>query len=358
MQKKRMKSFAIPLLLFAASLQVASSHPALAAQPAQIYKLTGSIKIGGEGGWDYLTLSPDGHTLYITRTTHTMVVDVATGQATADIRGTIVAHGVALVPDAGRGFISDGGAGSVVVFDLKTGAALGKVAAADDADAIIYDPASKQVLAFCGDAHQMVAIAPDVDLKSGKASATLDLGGKPEFAVADGRGKVYVNIVDKDELAVIDTAPMKVIARWPTGAGKRPTSLSMDPKTQRLFIGCRNGKLIVMNADNGSVIADFPIGQGVDGTAFSDGLIFASCFDGTLTVVREISADKFELAQTVPTALGARTLTVDPTSGTVYLPTADLKANAPATGAHQHPYSPVPGTFKILVVTRTAAKNL
>src|SRR5216684_1062912 len=161
MQKKRMKSFAIPLLLFAASLQVASSHPALAAQPAQIYKLTGSIKIGGEGGWDYLTLSPDGHTLYITRTTHTMVVDVATGQATADIRGTIVAHG----------------------------AALGKVAAADDADAIIYDPASKQVLAFCGDAHQMVAIAPDVDLKSGKASATLDLGGKPEFAVADGRGK-------------------------------------------------------------------------------------------------------------------------------------------------------------------------
>ena len=341
--------------LFAATLLMAS-HPALAAEPAQIYKLTGLLKVGGEGGWDYLTLSPDGHTLYITRTTHTMVVDVATGAATAYIRGTIVAHGVVLIPDAGRGFISDGGSGSVVVFDLKTGAALGKVTAADDADAIIYDPASKRVLVFCGDAHAMVAFAPDLDLKHGKASATLDLGGKPEFAVADGHGKVYVNIVDKDELAVIDTVAMKVIARWPTGAGKRPTGLSIDPKTRRLFIGCRNGKLIVMNADNGGVIADFPIGQGVDGTAFNDGLILASCFDGTLTVVLEISADKFELAQTVQTALGARTLTVDPHSGTVYLPTEDLKATAPASGAHPHPYTPVQGTFKVLVVTPTAPK--
>ncbi|MDO8434148.1 MAG: hypothetical protein Q7S58_17250 [Candidatus Binatus sp.] len=339
------------VLTLVALCSTTSGHLARAAYSSQIYRLTGSIKIGGDGGWDYLALSPNGHALYVTRTTHTMVIDLATGQSTADIRGLRIAHGVVLVPDAGRGFVSDGGAGTVVVFDLNTGAELGRVAAADDADAIIYDPASKRVLVFCGDAHQMVAIAPDVDPKRGKAIAKVDLGGTPEYGVADGRGEIFVNIVDRDELAVIDSAAMKVIARWPTGAGKQPTALAIDPKTRRLFIGCRNGRLIVMNADTGVIVADFPIGQGVDGVAFIDGLILASCFDGTMSVFREIAADKFVPMQTVSTAVGARTLTVDPSSGTVYLPTAEMKT------AGGHRYEQAPGTFKILVLTRTAEKN-
>jgi outer membrane protein assembly factor BamB len=323
------------------------------------YKLTSTMKLGGEGRWDYATLDSAGKFLYVTRATHTIVVDVATGKTAHDIGGQERSHGVALVPAAGRGFISDGKAGAVLVFDLNSGAALGKVTAADDADSIIFDPASNRVLVFCGDAHRMVAIAPDVDPKGGKASATVDLGGSPEFAVADGRGKVFVNIADKDQVAVVDTKQMKVIARWPTGPGQRPTGMSMDRASRRLFIGCRNKKLVVMNADDGKVLADFPIGAFVDATAFDDGLVFASCGDGTLTIVREVSADKFELAETVKTELGARTMAVDPRSGIVYLPTADLTpAPAMASGsAHARPGVPVAGTFRILVVTRSAEEN-
>jgi DNA-binding beta-propeller fold protein YncE len=354
-----MKSF--PLRLFMLSLAAATfaaSHPAWngAARAAVTpgYKLTSTMKLGGEGRWDFVTLDGAGKFLYVTRTTHTMVVDVATGKTQHDIGGQEQSHGVALVPAAGRGFISDGKLGAVVVFDLNSGEALGKVAAADDADPIIYDPASNRVLVFCGDAHRMVAIAPDVDPKGGKASATVDLGGSPEFAVADGLGKVFVNIADKDEVAVVDTKQMKVIAWWPTGPGKRPTGMSMDRASRRLFVGCRNKKLVVMNADDGKIVADFPIGAFVDATAFKDGLAFASCGDGTLTIVREVSADKFELAETVKTEPGARTMALDEHSGTVYLPTADLTMSSAAGVRSAHPI-PVAGTFRILVVTRGAA---
>jgi DNA-binding beta-propeller fold protein YncE len=320
------------------------------------YKLTSTMKLGGEGRWDYATLDAAGKFLYVTRTTHTMVVDAATGKAVHDIAGQVRSHGVALVPAAGRGFISDGKLGAVIVFDLNSGAALGKIPAADDADSIIYDPASNRVLVFCGDAHRMVAIAPDVDPKGGVAAATVDLGGSPEFAVADGRGRVFVNIADKEEVAVVDTKQMKLIARWPTGPGQRPTGMAMDRAARRLFVGCRNQKLVVMNADDGKIVAAFPIGAGVDATAFEDGMVFASCADGTLTIVREESADKFELAQTVQTEMGARTMAVDAHSGTVYLPTADLTIPPSGAGssAHQRPI-PVAGTFRILVVTRSAA---
>ncbi|MGA7870266.1 MAG: hypothetical protein WCA22_05135 [Candidatus Binatus sp.] len=315
------------------------------------YRVAATVAVGGEGGWDYATLKADGRVLYVTRTTHTMVVDVASGKLLADIGGQQGAHGVVLVPDAGRGFISDGKAGAVQIFDLKTRASLGKVAAADDADGIIYDRASNRVLVFCGDAHQMVALAPDVNPAGGKAAATVDLGGKPEFAVADGKGKVFVNIVDKDEVAVVDTKAMKVVARWPTAPGMAPTAISMDRATRRLFIGCRNNKLVVMNADDGKIVAEFPIGAYVDASAFRGGLAFASCGDGTLTIIREVSADKFELAQVVRTALGARTMAVDSTGEMIYLPTADLKFAPGSTAAHPRPV-PVPGTFRILVVTQ------
>ncbi len=318
---------------------------------APAYKLTATFNVGGDGGWDYATLARDGHVLYVTRTTHTMAIDVVTGRIVADIAGQHRAHGVALVPEAGRGFISDGGTGSVQIFDLKSHATIGVVPAADDADGIIYDRGSNRVLVMCGDAHRMVAFAPDVNPAGGKAAASVDLGGSPEFAVADENGKVFVNIADKDEVAVVDTKAMKVVARWPTGPGKRPTGMSMDRGTHRLFIGCRNKILVVMNADNGKIVADFPIGAFVDATAFRGGLVFASCGDGTLSIIREVSADKFELAQVAKTELGARTMAVDNSGQMVYLPTADLTFPAGASPEHPRPV-PVPGTFRILVVTQ------
>jgi outer membrane protein assembly factor BamB len=339
-------------MVFAIAGATLAAGAGLAAEPGPpAYKLAATFKVGGDGGWDYATLAPDGRILYVTRTTHTMAIDITDGKVVADIGGQQRSHGVALVPDVGRGFISDGGNGSVQIFDLKTHATLGKVAAADDADAIIYDRASNRVLVMCGDAHRLVAIAPDVNLTGGKAAASVDLGGSPEFAVADEKGKVFVNIVDKDEVAVVDTRAMKVVARWPTGPGKRPTGMSMDRATHRLFIGCRNNKLVVMNADDGKIVADFPIGAFVDATAFRDGLVFASCGDGRLTIVREVSADKFELAQVVKTELGARTMAVASTGAMIYLPTSDLKFPSGFNPLHPRP-APVPGTFRILVVTQ------
>jgi DNA-binding beta-propeller fold protein YncE len=313
------------------------------------YKLAATYKIGGDGGWDYATLHSG--ELYVTRVTHTMVIEVSTGKVVADISGQKKSHGVALVPEVRRGFISDGGSGSVLIFDMKTHAVLGSVPAADDADGIIYDRASNRVLVMCGDAHKLIAIAPDVDPNGGKPVATIDLGGSPEFAVADENGKVYVNIADKDEVAVVDTKAMKIIARWPTAPGMKPTGMSMDRASRRLFIGCRNSKLIVMNADDGKIVADFPIGAYVDATAFRGGLVFASCGDGTLTIVREDSPDKFEVVQVLKTQLGARTMGVDPTGVMIYLPTADLTFPAGSNPAHPRP-KPVPGTFRILVVTQ------
>jgi DNA-binding beta-propeller fold protein YncE len=344
----------LALAIFAAA-QIFLNSPAGAAS-LQYYKLAASLKVGGEGRWDYVTLDPSGRLLYVTRSTHTMVVDVSTGKPVADIPGMRLAHGVALVPEAGRGFISDGKDGSVIVFDLKTGAVLGKVTAAPDADSIIYDPASRHVLVLCGDAHRMIAIAPDVNPKGGKAAAVVDLGGSPEYAVADGQGKVFVNIADRDEVAVVDTHAMKVIARWPVGSGKRPTGLSMDRATRRLFVGCRNQELVIMDAGNGKVLADFPIGIGVDATAFNNGFVLASCADGTLTFVREVTPQKFQAAQTLRTEPGARTMAVDGRSGTVYLPTSDLTPAPPATADNPRPRPmPVAGTFRILVVTRSVA---
>jgi outer membrane protein assembly factor BamB len=179
----------------------------------------------------------------------------------------------------------------------------------------------------------------------------LGLGGSPEFAVSDEKGKVYVNIADKDEVAVVDTKQMKIVARWPIAPGSKPTGMSMDRATRRLFIGCRNKKLIVMNADDGKIVADFPIGAFVDATAFRGGLVFASCGDGTLTVVREVSPDKFELAQVLKTQIGARTMAVDPSGEMIYLPTSDLTFPAGFNPARPRPV-PVPGTFRILVVTQ------
>jgi len=309
------------------------------------YRVTQVFPIGGDGGWDYLTVDAAHGLLFVPRVTHTLVLEAKSGKTVADIPGQKHNHGVALVPSAGRGFISDGDDGSVVIFDLKSYAVLGKVKAQDDADGIIYDPASNKVLVVSGDGGVLIPISPDVDPQTGTADAALDLGGKPEFLVADGQGKVYVNLNDKNQVAMVDTRTMKVLARWSTGPGGAPVGLAMDRLSRRLFIGCRKPqKLVVMSPDDGSIIADLPIGAGVDATQF-DGDAFASCRDGTLAVARETSPGKFKLVQTVRTRAGARTMGLDPKTHLLYLPTAEF-ASATGTGRAE----PIADTFMIVVV--------
>jgi DNA-binding beta-propeller fold protein YncE len=326
----------------------AHGQPPPAAGP---YHVAETLRIGGAGRWDYITVDPARRHLFVPRTTHTMVLDAATGKTVADIPGQKRNHGVALVPGVGRGFITDGQDGSVLVFDLKTFQVLGKVKAADDADGIIYDAASGKVLVSCGDAGVLVPIASDVDPTAGQADAAVRLGGKPEFLAADGRGKAFVNLVDRDEVAVVDTKAMKVVAKWPTAPGGAPVGLSMDAERGRLFVGCRKPqKLIVMSAADGKVLADLPIGAGVDATRFDNGYVFASCGDGSLAVARETSPGKFEIVQKLKTRPGAKTMDIDPTTHAVYLPTAEFGGQ---TDARSRPV-PRPDTFMVLVVRPSA----
>jgi hypothetical protein len=333
---------AVGLALFAAMLADAQSQPV-----AGPYHVAEIFQIGGTGGWDYVTVDPENKHLYVPRTTHTMVLDVATGKSVADIPGQKGNHGVAIVPSAGRGFITDGKDGSVIVFDLKTFEVLGKVKAAIDADGIIYDPASRRVLVSCGDAGVVVPIAPDLDLKAGHADAAVHLGGKPEFLVSDGQGKVFINLVDKDQVAVVDTKAMKVIDKWPTAPGGAPVGMSMDTNHRRLFVGCRKPqKLIVMSAEGGKILADLPIGAGVDATQFDNGYVFASCRDGSLAVAQETSPGKFEIVQNLKTRPGAKTMAIDSTTHTVFLPTAEFGTQTDARG---RPIAK-PDTFMVVVV--------
>jgi hypothetical protein len=311
------------------------------------YHVSQTFHVGGEGGWDYLTVDPERKLLYVPRSTHTMVLDANTGKTVADIPGQKRNHGVAIVARAGRGFITDGADASVTVFDLKTYAVLGKVKTADDSDGVIYDSASDKVLVVCGDAGVMIPISPDLDLATGKADAFVQLGGKPEFLAADGQGKAYINLVDKDQVAVVDTKTMKVVNKWPTAPGGSPVGMSMDLARRRLFIGCRMPqKLVVMDANDGKVLTDLPVGAGVDATKV-DGDAFASCGDGTLTVARETAPGQFQVVQTVQTSRGARTMGIDPTSHTLYLPTADFEP--PSEG--QSRSRPKPNSFMIVVVS-------
>lgn len=317
----------------------------VAAQPsiASAYHVDRILHLGGEGGWDYVTVDPARGLIYLPRVSHTQVVEAASGRVVADIPGQNHNHGVALVPDAGRGFITDGEDASVTVFDLKTSQVLGKIKAADDADGIIYDPASGRLLVSCGDSAELIPIDPKVDPGSGSADPAVPLGGKPEFLVSDGRGRVYVNLADKSLLAVVDTRAMKVIATWPTAPGGDPVGLSMDRTDRLLFIGCRKPqKLVVMNADYGRVVADLPIGAGVDATAYADGRAFASCRDGTLTVASKASGS-WAVDQVLATKPGARTMGLDAATGTIYLPTAEFSSGG------RRP-APLPGSFMLVVV--------
>jgi DNA-binding beta-propeller fold protein YncE len=308
-----------------------------------------TFHVGGEGGWDYVTLDARNHRLYVPRSTHTMVIDADSGKTMADIPGQKHNHGVVLVPEAGRGFISDG-SGAIVIFDLKTNVVLGTLTAQPDADGILFDQASGLVLVVSGDNGVLMTLKPDVDPKTGSIDAPIVLGGKPEFLASDGAGKVYINLEDKNQVAVVDLKARKVLAHWPVAPGGSPVGLSIDTEKRRLFIGCRSPqKLIVMSTDDGKVIADLPIGAGVDATRFDGQQAYASCRDGKLVVAGESASGKFEVQQTVTTPIGARTMDIDPEAHKVYLATAEFEE--PKPGATGRPVAK-PGTFMIVVVAR------
>jgi len=306
-----------------------------------------TFHIGGEGGMDYITVDAKTNRLYVPRSTHTMVIDADSGKVLCDVPGQKHNHGVAVVPQAGRGFISDG-EGAVVIFDLKTNAVLGTIKAHPDADGIIYDKASGLVLVVSGDDGVLMTLRPDVDPKTGSLDPDIALGGKPEFLAADGAGKVFINLEDKNQVAVVDLKARKVLAHWPVAPGGAPVGLSIDSEKHRLYIGCRNPqKMIVMSTDDGKVINDLPISAGVDATKFDGHQAFASCRDGKLHVAGETAPGKFDIQQVVTTAVGAKTMDVDPEKHKIYLPTAEFEEAKPGTRP-----AAKPGTFMIIVVGR------
>lgn len=311
------------------------------------YKVTGIFHVGGSGRYDYITVDADNKLLYVPRTTHTMVVSEVDGKTINDIPGQAGNHGVAIVQNAGRGFISDGRDSSVTVFDSKTQAVLGKVKAEEDADAIFFDSASGKVFVGCGDAGDLVPISPNVDVKTGKADTPIKLGGKPESFAADGKGKVFVALEDKDQIAVVDTKAMKVIATWPVTPGGAPVGVAIDRDNGRLYVGCRKPqKFVVMSTESGKVLADLDIGAGCDSARFDNGYAFASCRDGTLAVAKETSPGKFAVVQMLKTKPGAKTLDVDAKTHKLYLPTAEFLE--PSSGQRRPDMKP--DSFMIIVV--------
>jgi DNA-binding beta-propeller fold protein YncE len=327
----------------ALAMAFAATMPAPAAEG---WHQVNSFELEGPGAWDYLSADPATHRLFVARTTHTMVVNGQTGALIADIPGQQSAHGVALVPSVNRGFISDGGAeGSIVIFDLTTYGVLGRLPAMPDVDGIIYDATDNLVLAVSGRGKTLLSFRPDIDPRHGKLDTVAALHGEPEFLAADAKGRVYINLMTTNEVAVVDLQKHAVVANWPVAPGGNPVGIALDDKTGRIFIGCRGPqKLLVMDTKDGKVLASLPIGKGVDAVKFDSDEIFVSTGDGNMVVARETSAGKFGITQTVATNEGARTMTVDPSTHTLYLPAAEFQQGP--GGKRQ----PKPDTFKLLVV--------
>jgi hypothetical protein len=313
------------------------------------YHVVTTYKVGGDGGWDYLTTDSDARHIFISRGTHVMVVDADSGKSVGDIADTQGVHGIALAPELGRGFTSNGREGTVSIFDIKTLATSSKVKVGDNPDAILYDPATKRVFTFNGRSQDSTAI----DAATGKVLGTIKLDGKPEFAASDAKGEIFVNIEDKSELVVIDPNKLEVKAKWPLAPCTEPSGLSIDRKHRRLFVGCDNKMMAVVDADSGKVLATPAIGDGVDATTFDaeTGLAFASCgADGVLTVVKEESPGKFS-AENVPTQKGARTLALDAKTHHVFVVTAEFGPRPAATADNPHPRPAIlPDSFVVLVV--------
>jgi len=318
-----------------------------AAEPG--YHVIKKIQLGGEGGWDYITVDSAARRLYVSRGNHVMVVDLETDKLVGDIPDTQGVHGIAIADEFSRGFTSDGRANTSTIFDLKTLKVLGQVKTGTNPDAILYDPASKRVFTFNGRSNDATAF----DAASGEIAGTIALGGKPEFSQTDGKGKIYVNIENTSEILEIDSQKLAVTKRFPLEPGEEPSGMGLDAEHHRVFSGCHNKLMAILDVEAGKVISTVPIGQGVDGNGYDSEmkLAFSSNGDGTLTVVRESSPGNFEVAETVATQRGARTMAIDPKTHNIYLPTAQFAP--PTTSAPEGPRQRPPmvkDSFMILVV--------
>jgi YVTN family beta-propeller protein len=308
------------------------------------FKVADQVKLGGEGGWDYLVYDKDGQRLFITRGTHVMVVDAKSLKLTADIPDLSGIHGVALAPEFNRGFISNGGDNTVTVFDLKTLKKLDSVKVGERPDAILYEPFSKHVFTFNARSKDSTV----VDAATGKVVGTVALGGKPEFPASDGKGKLYVNIEDKSQIVQVDVNKNTVLNTWAVAPCQEPSALAIDTEHHRLFAGCDNKMMAVVDSDSGKVVTTVPIGEGVDAGRFNPKTqqVFMSCGEGVLTVIHEDSPDKYTVQQNLPTAKGARTMALDKDNNVVYLVTAQREDKPVPAG--QRP-SMVPGSFELIV---------
>jgi len=308
------------------------------------YQLANTFHIKSTSGWDYIVVDPSTQKLYASHGTQVNVLNKATGDSINVIPNTLGVHGIALLPSMGKGFTSNGRSNSVTVFDYKTEKVLDTIATGQNPDAIFYEDFTKKIVTCNGRSQDLSIIDPATN----KVTGTIPVGGKPETAVSDGAGMLFVNIEDKNEIAAVDLKSMKVIHRWALSPAEGPTGLSIDRATHRLFAGCEK-TLVILDAKSGKIVTTITIGDGCDGTAFDPQLkyIFTSNGEGNMSVVQELSADEFKLLENVPTKRGARTIAVDLSTHTVYLPTAEFGAS---TGQGRPPL--VPGSFQVLVMTK------
>jgi DNA-binding beta-propeller fold protein YncE len=330
---------------------------ALATAAAGGYHLLKKIPFGAAEGstreyFDYITGDSAARRVYLSHGTEIKVIDADTGNLVGNITGLKQDHGVALAHEFGRGFISDGAQGKVIIFDMKTLKVIGEAKADNDADCVVYDPASKHVFVMEGDPNS----ATVVDAKSGNVVRTIALGGSPEFAVADGKGTIYINLESKNEIVVLDSRTLAIKSRWPVAPAGGPTALAIDIQHGRLFSAGRNPQmLVVMDADNGKVLQSFPISAGVDAAAYDPetGLVFASTREGMIHVFHEDSPEKFSEVETVKTEYGAKTMGLDTKTHNLFLDTADFGAPAASPGGRPGPRrAAIPGTFRVLVYGR------
>jgi DNA-binding beta-propeller fold protein YncE len=313
------------------------------------YHFLKEIPVGGDGGWDYLSVDPVGRRLYVSHATKVVVVDIDKNEVVGEIADTPGIHGVALATDLKRGFTSNGRENKAGIVDLETLKTLSKVDTGQNPDGMLYEPGRQEVYMFNGRGKSATVF----EAKTGAIVATIPLSGKPEFAAADAQaGRVYNNIEDKSEVAVIDTKTHQVAATWPIAPGEEASGMAIDAEHHRLFLGCGNKLMVMMDSTNGKVVATVPIDQGVDANAFDPGtqLAFASCGAGTVTIAKEETPDKLTVVQTLTTERGSRTMTLDPKTHNIYLASAKFEAQPePAPGAPRQRPKMVPGSFKILV---------
>ena len=316
------------------------------ASGASGYHVIKTIPVGGEGFWDYLTVDSQGRRLYISHGTHVQVMDTDSYALVGDIPDTQGVHGIVVAPELGRGFTSNGRSNTVTIFDLKTLKTLGTASTSTGPDGIVYDAVTKRVFTMNGRSNN----ATGINATDGTVAGTVDLGGRPEFPAADGKGNIYVNIEDKSEIVQFDAQSLKVLNTWPLAPCEEPSGLAMDQANRRLFAGCHNQMMAVVDADTGKVVATPAIGRGVDANRFDPETKYAlsSNGDGTLTVVHEDSPDKFTVVENVPTKPSARTMALDEKTHNIFLAAADFEP--PAPGERRGKMKP--GSFVILVVGR------